>query len=78
VSVSYRVCVNRRRSCALFGVTQPKVDAGVSSKSDILPLEVSSQPLVVNEHGGGVNDLWIGSDVTCKERWRTTLPPAVT
>ena len=32
----------------------------------------------VNKHGSGVNDLWTRCCVTCKQRWLTTLPPAVT
>ena len=43
-----------------------------------LPREVTSESRDVNIHGGEVNDLWTGSDVICKQLWRTTLPQAVT
>ena len=32
----------------------------------------------VNKHGDGVNDLWTRSEITCKQKWRPTLPEAVT
>ena len=48
----------------MFGVRQPQVDGGVSGKGDTLPPEVMSRSIDGNKHGGGVSDIWTGSDVT--------------
>jgi len=40
--------------------------------------ETMSKSRDINNNGGGVNHLWSGSDNTRKQRWRTTLPPAIT
>jgi len=39
-----------------------------------LPPEVTTQSRDVNKHGGGIIDIWTGSDVTCKQIWPTNCP----